>query len=320
MKVIDIINTAVQNKITRFAFELLPPLKGETMNSIFDTIDKLIEFSQSHINVTFHREDIKIIERENGIIERHITRRRPGTIGISSAIAARYGVEVVPHLICGGQNRFETEDALIEMNFLGLHNILALRGDSAKGENHFLPREDGYAHAAELVGQICDMNHGKYIDGEINNCHATDFCIGVAGYPEKHFESPDAKTDIRFLKAKVDAGAHYIVTQMFFDNNKFFKFVEDCRSAGINVPIIPGLKPFSSLRQLEVLPNIFHVELPEDLVNAARKCKSDEDVKTVGVEWAIAQCNELKKAGIPVIHFYTMGRPDSMVRICRELF
>ena len=320
MKVIDIINDAVQKNVTRFAFELLPPLKGETMSSIFNTIDKLIEFSPSHINVTFHREDIKIIERSNGIIERQITRRRPGTIGISSAIAARYGIEVVPHLICGGRNKFETEDALIEMNFLGLHNILALRGDSAKGENHFLPRKDGYAHAAELVRQINDMNNGKYIDVEIENCHATDFCIGVAGYPEKHFESPNLENDIKYLKEKVDAGAHYIVTQMFFNNNKFFKFVDNCRAAGINVPIIPGLKPFSSLNQLEVLPNIFHVELPSELVNAARQCKTDEEVKTLGVEWAIAQGKELKKAGIPVIHFYTMGRPDSMVRICQELF
>ena len=320
MKVIDIINHAAERGETRFTFELLPPLKGETMSSIFNTIDQLMAFSPAYINVTYHREDIKLVERSDGSIERRVIRRRPGTVGISSAIAARYGVEVVPHLICGGCNRFEIEDSLIEMNFLGLHNVLALRGDSAKGENHFLPRKDGHSHAAELVRQISDMNRGKYIDGEIENCHATEFCIGVAGYPEKHIDATDADSDIQFLKEKVDAGAHYIVTQMFFDNKKFFEFVDKCRKAGITVPIIPGLKPFSSLGQLEVLPRIFHVSLPDELVSEARKCKTDEAVKSLGVEWAVAQGRELKKAGAPVIHFYTMGRPDSMVRIGKELF
>lgn len=320
MKVTDIINSAISLGETKFAFELLPPLKGETIGAIFDTIDSLVEFNPAYINVTYHREDVKYIERADGLLERRIVRKRPGTVGISGAIAAKYGIEVVPHLICGGFSKFDIEDALIEMDFLGIQNVLALRGDALKGENGFTPHPKGYAHAVELVKHINQMNNGVYADSEIENCHPTDFSIGVAGYPEKHSQSPNLATDIQYLKAKVDAGAEYVITQMFFDNSKYFAFVEECRKAGITVPIVAGLKPFSSKGQLTMLPQIFHVDLPADLVSAVEKCAKTSDVRQVGVEWAIAQSKELKAAGVPVLHYYSMGKSDNIVKIAKEVF
>ena len=320
MKVIDIINDALAKRQTHFAFELLPPLKGETIGTIYDVIDPLMDFAPSYINVTYHREDVKYVERAGGLLERRVIRRRPGTVGISAAIMARYGVEVVPHLICGGFTKYDTEDALIEMDFLGLNNVLALRGDALKTESRFHASQDGYANAVDVVHQIADMNHGKYIDGEIDNCHPTNFCVGVAGYPEKHAECPNLELDLQYLKEKVDAGADYVVTQMFFDNSKYFDFVKRCRQVGITVPIIPGLKPFSTKNQLKVLPQTFHVDLPQELVTEVMRCKTSDDVRKVGVEWAVAQATELKKAGVPVLHFYTMGRPDSMIEIGKQLF
>ncbi|MCD7962690.1 MAG: methylenetetrahydrofolate reductase [NAD(P)H] [Rikenellaceae bacterium] len=320
MKVIDIINDAVESGRTRFAFELLPPLKGETIGTIYETIDNLIRFDPAYINITYHREDIKYIERADGLLERRIVRKRPGTISIAAAIKAKYGVEVVPHLICGGLSRFEIEAALIEMDFLGIENVLALRGDSLKGENKFIAHPEGYSYACDLIGHITEMNKGNYIDCEIENCHPTDFCIGVAGYPEKHMQAPNISTDIQYLKNKVDAGAEYIVTQMFFDNSKFFTFVEECRKAGINVPIIPGIKPFSTKTQLTMLPHIFHVDLPDELVSEVSACKNNQEVRKVGVEWAVAQGRELIKSGVPALHFYTMGKSDNMIRIAEQLF
>jgi methylenetetrahydrofolate reductase (NADPH) len=317
MKVVDLIKNRHK---TAFSFEVLPPIKGTGIEKLYQDIDTLREFDPQYINITTHRSEYVYKELGNGLFERTRLRRRPGTVAVAAAIHNKYNITTVPHILCSGFSREDIEYELLDLQFLNITDLLVLRGDKAKHEASFTPEPNGPSHALDLAQQINDFNRGVFIDGSPIKVTNTPFSYGVACYPEKHEEAPNIEQDIYWLKKKVEAGAEYAVTQLFYDNDKFFKFVEDCRSAGINVPIIPGLKPFSSLRQLEVLPNIFHVELPEDLVNAARKCKSDEDVKTVGVEWAIAQCNELKKAGIPVIHFYTMGRPDSMVRICRELF
>lgn len=320
MHITHILQEALTQGKPRFAVELLPPLKGDGTQRIFAALDPLMEFSPAYINITYHREDVKYVEKENGLLERHTVRRRPGTVGISAAIQKKYGIEVVPHLICGGQSRYDIEDALIDLDFLGIHNVLALRGDNLKGEHTFRAHPDGHTHAAELVGQIARMNQGVFIDGEVEQCHNSDFCIGVAGYPEKHAEAPNRAEDIRRLKAKVEAGAHYIVTQMSFDNTKILAFIAECRAAGIDVPIIPGIKPFSTKAQLTMLPQIFHVDLPEALVHEVNACKNNTDVREVGVQWAIAQGRELLAAGIPVLHFYTMGKTDNMVKIAQALF
>ncbi len=320
MQVIDIINQATEDGKTRFAFELLPPLKGAGVSGVFEAIDPLIEFDPAYINVTYHREDVKYVEREDGLLEKRIVRRRPGTVGISAAIMKRYGVEVVPHLICGGMSKYDIEDALIDMDFLGIHNVLALRGDNLRGEHVFRPHPDGHRNATELVRQIANMNRGIFIDHEVEVCIHSKFCIGVAGYPEKHAEAANRETGLKYLKAKVDAGASYIVTQMSFDNSKIFDFIRDCREMGINVPIIPGIKPFSTNAQLSMLPQVFHVDLPQELVTEVEKCKDNGQVREVGVEWAIAQARELKKAGVPVLHFYTMGKTDNMQKIARAIF
>lgn len=303
-----------------FTFELLPPLKGDNIDVIFETIEQLAPYSPSYINVTYHREEVKFIEREGGLLERRIIRKRPGTVGISAAIMARFGIEVVPHLICGAFSKYEIEDALIDLNFLGIDNVLALRGDAAPGEKRFRSVKDGYEHADGLVRQITAMNRGEYLDSELEQSKATSFCIGVAGYPEKHAEAPNMARDIAHLKAKIDAGAEYIVTQMFFDNQKYFDFVEACRQAGITVPIVAGLKPFSSATQLTVLPQTFGVHLPEELVSAVKQAKGTEAIREVGVEWAIRQGRELMAAGVPALHFYTMGRADNVEKIAKALF
>lgn len=305
---------------TLFAFEMLPPLKGDNIDTIFETINRLREFAPSYINVTYHREEVKLIERKDGLLERRTIRKRPGTVGIAAAIAARYGIEVVPHLICGGFSKFDTEDALIDLTFLGIDNVLALRGDNIHGERSFTSSVNGHSHAIELVGQIAAMNRGEYLDSEMQTTKATNFSIGVAGYPEKHSEAANLQSDIAHLKAKIDAGADYIVTQMFFDNEKYFEFVSLCRAAGIHVPIIAGLKPFSTFKQLSMLPQIFHVDLPAELVSAVESCKNNDAVREVGIEWAIRQGRELKAAGVPALHFYTMGKADNVERIARGIF
>ena len=320
MQVIDIINKAIEEGKTRFAFELLPPLKGAGISGVFDAIDPLMEFDPAYINVTYHREDVKYVEREDGLLEKRIVRRRPGTVGISAAIMKRYGVEVVPHLICGGMSKYDIEDALIDMDFLGINNVLALRGDNLRGEHAFRPHPDGHRNATELVRQIANMNRGIFIDHEVEVCIHSKFCIGVAGYPEKHAEAANRETGLKYLKAKVDAGASYIVTQISFDNSKIFEFIRDCREMGITVPIIPGIKPLSTKTQLSILPQVFHVDIPQELVAEVERCKDNSQVREVGVEWAIAQAKELKKAGIPVLHFYTMSKTDNMQKIAREIF
>ena len=305
---------------TLFAFELLPPLKGETISSIYHTVDVLGAYQPAYINITYHREEVKFIEREGGLLERRVVRKRPGTVGISAAIAARYGIDVVPHLICGGLSRYDIEDALIEMNFLGIDNVLALRGDNVRGEHAFRPHPGGHLHASELVAQIAGMNRGEYLSGEVEHPAPTDFCIGVAGYPEKHAEAPNLQTDIEYLKQKVDAGAHYIVTQMFFDNAKYFDFVARCRREGIEVPIVAGIKPFSTKAQLSLLPQVFGVNIPEELSRAVASAADNAAVRRIGIEWAIGQCRELIRQGVPALHFYTMSRPDNVEAVVKAVF
>ncbi|MBS1932977.1 MAG: methylenetetrahydrofolate reductase [NAD(P)H] [Bacteroidetes bacterium] len=304
---------------TLISFEILPPLKGKTINSIYDHLDPLMEFKPSFINVTYHRSETMFKKKTDGTFEKVEVRKRPGTVGICAAIMNHYQVDAVPHLICGGFTKRETEDALIDLNFLGIDNVLVLRGDAAKNESSFEPEPDGNRYALDLLKQVVNLNHGVYIEDDIKNGSKTNFCIGVAGYPEKHFEAPNLDTDLMFLKAKVEAGAEYITTQMFFDNQKFFEFAKACKENGIDVPIIPGLKPISSKKQLSLLPKVFHVDLPTDLSSAIMKCKNDDEVEKVGTEWLIHQSKELKKAGVPVLHYYTLGKPKVIWNVVKEI-
>lgn len=291
------------------------------MQGVFGAIDPLAEFDPAYIDVTFHREVMHTQTLANGRTERHVARRRPGTVGISAAIRSRYGIETVPHIICGGLSRYDIEDALIDMDFLGLHNVLALRGDKSPDEAVFTPHPQGHAHAIDLVRQIMAMNRGEFVDGEVEVCHHSEFSIGVAGYPEKHADATSMDEDIAHLKEKVDAGAKYIVTQLFFDNSKFLAYRERCRKAGINVPIVPGIKPFAVARHLEILPRIFGTSIPEALEREVRlHIDNPTAVREIGSEWCIAQCRELKDAGVPVLHFYTMSRTEEIARIAKALF
>lgn len=317
MKVTEHLKNA---KKTLFSFEILPPLKGKSINSIYESIDPLLEFEPSFINVTYHREEFIYKKREKGYLEKINIRKRPGTVGICAAIINKYKIDAIPHLICGGFTKEETENALIDLQFLGIDNVLALRGDPIKTESSFVPEENGHAHAIDLVKQIVRMNQGIYLDDEITEASPTQFCIGVAGYPEKHFEALNMKTDLLYLKAKVDAGADYIVTQMFFDNEKYFQFLNLCREYGINVPIIPGIKPITNLKHIQFLPKTFHVDFPEALADELVNCKSDKEVKEVGIEWAIKQSKELISKGAPCIHYYTMGKSESVKRIAKQVF
>ena len=321
MNVLDIIRETSARETTRFSFELLPPLKGDGTRSVFTTIEALREFDPAFINVTFHRESIKETLTPDGHIEWHRMRRRPGTVGISAAIRDRFGIEVVPHLICGGLSRYDIEDALIDMDFLGLHNVLALRGDRSQNERRFMPHPQGHAHAADLVRQIAAMNRGEFVDGEVEECHHSKFSIGVAGYPEMHEEAASPEADIACLKAKVDAGAEYVVTQLFYDNARFFDYVRRCREASITVPIIPGIKPLSTVRHLTLLPRTFGCHIPEELEREVLRHKDDpKAVREVGTEWAVAQSRELVEAGVPVLHYYPMGKADNIIKIAKAIF
>lgn len=316
MKVIDHINAAED---TLFSFEILPPLKGKSIQSIYDGIDPLMEFKPKFINVTYHREEYIYKERDKGLLEKVAIRKRPGTVGICAAIMNKYDVDAVPHLICGGFSKEETENALIDLQFLGIDNVLALRGDPIKTESTFTPHPKGHRYAVELIEQITALNEGKYSLDEIQLA-PTDFCIGTAGYPEKHFEAMNMDTDLHYLKKKVEAGAEYIVTQMFFDNQKFFDFVEQCRAAGITVPIIPGLKPIKTLRHINFLPKFFNIDLPKELSSELLKCKSNDDVRQLGIEWGTAQTKELKESGVPCIHYYTMSNSNEVREIASNVF
>jgi methylenetetrahydrofolate reductase (NADPH) len=305
---------------TLFSFELLPPVKGNSIKGIYDAIDPLMEFNPPFIDVTYHREDYIYKEREDGLLEKVSYRKRPGTVAICAAIMNRYKVDAVPHLICGGFTKEETEDALIDLQFLGIDNVLVLRGDARKADAAFVPTPGGHAYASGLLKQVTQMNQGKYLHQEHDDTFKTDFCIGVAGYPEKHFESPNLKTDFKYLKKKIDLGADFIVTQMFYDVQKYIDFVEQCRKNDIHVPIIPGLKPITSSKQLVSLPKLFHIDVPEALSEAVSSCKSEAEVKEVGIEWMIHQGKELVKIGAPVLHFYTMSNPGPTKKIAEAIF
>ncbi len=318
MKVIDHLKQA--NGKTLFTIEILPPLKGENIRNLFNNIDPLMEFKPPFIDVTYHREEYVYRKKSGGLLEKISTRKRPGTVGICAAIQNHYKIDTVPHIICGGFNREETENALIDLHFLGVDNVLVLQGDAIKSESKFVPEPDGHRYASELLQQVVAMNKGQYLDEELAMADHTNFCIGVAGYPEKHFNAPNLKSDLKYLKLKVDLGAEYIVTQMFFDNRKYFEFVDLCRSNGINVPIIPGLKPLTGKGQLTVLPKTFHIDIPEELSEAAERCKDNDAVKEVGIEWAIQQSRELMQQGVPTLHYYSMGKSDPIYRIAKALF
>ena len=318
MKISDHIANA-QGK-TLFSFELLPPVKGQSIQAIYDAIDPLMEFNPPFIDVTYHREDYIYKQHANGLLERVVYRKRPGTVAICAAIMNKYKVDAVPHLICGGFTKEETENALIDLHFLGIDNVLVLRGDARKADSKFIPTPGGHAYASELLQHVVNMNNGRYLHDDTDNSEKTNFCIGVAGYPEKHFEAPNPDTDFKYLKQKVDLGADFIVTQMFFDNRKYKAFVDRCRANGIHIPIIPGLKPITSSKQLVGLPKIFHLDIPVELSEAIQACKSEKDAKEVGIEWMIQQCKELKEMGAPVLHFYTMGNPEPTKRIIQAVF
>ena len=307
-------------KDTLVSFEILPPLKGKTITSIYDHLDPLMEFKPSWINVTYHRSETMFKKKTDGTFEKVDVRKRPGTVGICAAIMNHYNIDAVPHIICGGFTRRETEDALIDLQFLGIDNALILRGDAAKNESSFEPEPGGNKYAIDLLKQVGQLNQGIYLDEDILNGGKTDFCMGVSGYPEKHFESPNFEIDLIKTKEKVDAGAEYIMTQMFFNNQKFIDYVQACRDMGIIVPIIPGLKPITNKKQLTILPRIFHVDIPTDLSNAINKCKTDAECEQVGTEWLIQQSKELKAAGVPVLHYYTLGKPKVIRDVCKEIF
>ena len=301
------------------SFEILPPTKGKSIQSIHKILDPLMEFYPSFINVTYHRSEQIFKQRTDGSFNRVDIRKRPGTVGICAAIMNHYKVDAVPHLICGGFSKDETENALIDLNFLGINNVLVLRGDPPKGEKYFRPHPNGHNFAIDLVKQVVELNQGSYLEDDITNADSTNFCIGVAGYPEKHFESANPMLDLMHLKQKVDAGAEYIATQMFFDNKKYFEFVNQCREADINVPIIPGLKPLSTQRQLTMIPSIFHVDLPEELVKNMMNASTKEDQRKVGEDWLFKQAHELMDQGAPGLHFYTLGKPDLVYNVMKKL-
>ena len=317
MNVIEHLNNA---RSTLFSIEVLPPQKGKTIDDLLKVIEPLLEFKPPFIDVTYHREEIIYKRRLDGLVEEIPLRKRPGTAGICAAVKGRFSVDTVPHLVCGGFTKEETEDALFTLHYLGITNLLLLQGDADKNPTSNAQAKAGHKYASELVSQVANMNRGRFLHEETENELKTNFCIGVAGYPEKHFESPNLATDLKWLKHKIDCGAHYIVTQMFFDNQKFFSFVEKCRAMGINVPIIPGVKPLATKAQLTNLPKMFHIDIPEELADAVEKCKDDKAVKRVGIEWAIQQSKELKAANVPCLHYYTMSRSEATVEIAKAVF
>jgi methylenetetrahydrofolate reductase (NADPH) len=317
MKITEYINQAEK---TLFSFEILPPLKGQSLNELLVGIEPLMEFKPPFVDVTYHREEFIYKKHPNGLLEKVSTKKRPGTVGICAAIMNRFHVEAVPHMLCGGFTKEETENALIDLNFIGVQNVLALRGDAPKNEGVFVAEPNGHVYTKDLVAQIYRMNQGKYLHEETETGFHTDFCVGVGGYPEKHFEAPSMKFDLKHLKEKIDAGAEYIVTKMFFDNQKFFEFERKVRELGITIPIIPGLKPITTLGQISMLPRTFFLDLPDPLMDELEKCKTNADVKQVGIEWAIQQSKELVANGTKVLHYYTMSKADATYKIAKEVF
>ena len=305
---------------TLFSFEIIPPQKGKSIQELYDNIDPLMEFNPPFIDVTTSREEFVYIDKGNGLLDKKLTRMRPGTLGICASIKHKYNVDTIPHVLCGGFTKEETEYLLVDCHYLGIDNVMALRGDAMKDEKYFIPKNGGNDYAIDLVKQIKLLNDGKYLHDLLDVDNKSDFCIGVAGYPEKHLESPSLQSDLRRLKEKVDAGADYVVSQMFFDNSKYFEFVDKARAMGITIPIIPGIKPIAVKKHMQLLPQVFRVDLPEDLISAIEKCKSSAEVKIVGIEWAIQQSLELKQAGVPVLHYYSMGKSENIRQIAKALF
>ena len=318
MKVTQHIEDAKGN--TLFSFEIIPPQKGKSIQELYDNIDPLMEFKPPFIDVTTSREEFVYIDKGNGLLDKKLTRMRPGTLGICASIKHKYNVDTIPHVLCGGFTKEETEYLLVDCHYLGIYNVMALRGDAMKDEKYFIPKNGGNNYAVDLVKQIKLLNDGKYLHDLIDVDNKSDFCIGVAGYPEKHLESPSLQSDLKRLKEKADAGADYVVTQMFFDNSKYFEFVEKARAMGITIPIIPGIKPIAVKKHMQLLPQVFRVDLPEDLINAIEKSTSSAEVKAVGIEWAIQQSLELKKAGVPVLHYYSMGKSENIKQIAKAVF
>lgn len=317
MNVIEKINSS---KSPLFTFELLPPLKGRSIVRIYNAIEKLLDFEPAYINFTSHRNEVVYNENADGSVTKNIIRKRPGTIALAAAVKYKYNITVVPHVICSGFTKEETENALIEMDFLGITDVLALRGDPPKGFRRFEPEKGGHRHTSELVEQIVNMNKAIYLDKALKNTKSSNFCIGVAGYPEKHFEAPNMEEDLRNLKLKVDNGASYIVTQMFFNNQVFFKFCERCREIGITVPIVPGIKPISAMSDIDLLPQTFSIDLPSDLYNAVKKCKTDQEAREIGIEWCIAQTKDLLAHNVPGVHYYTLSDTENIARIVKASF
>lgn len=318
MKVTDLIKA---NGKTGFSFEVLPPLKGKGISQLFRNIDILKEFKPLYINITTHRSEMVYKNTPDGLYQKVSERSRPGTVAVAAAIQQKYGIPAVPHIICSGFSRIETEYALIDLNFLGITNLLILRGDKAKHENRFIPNDNGYSHATELQLQINEFNRGYFIDGtKMDIVTGEPFSYGVAGYPEKHEEAPNIDIDIQYARQKVDNGAEYIVTQMFFDNKKYYDFVDRCRRAGINVPIIAGLKPITTMSQLNLLPKVFHVDLPMELATELMKCHTDTEAKQVGVEWCRMQAADLIAHNIPSIHFYSLNATRSVEQVARDVY
>lgn len=317
MSVVDVLKTPGE---TGFSFELLPPLKGTGIEKLYTDIDKMREFNPKYINITTHRSEYVYKDLGDGLFQRSRLRRRPGTVAVAAAIQNKYGIRVVPHILCSGFTKEETEYVLLDLQFLGIYDLLVLRGDKAKHENAFIAEEGGHLHALDLIGQINDFNQGIFVDGSPIKKAGTPFRFGVACYPEKHVESPNMETDIYWLKKKVEAGAEYAVTQLFYDNRKYFDFVRQARLAGLTIPIVPGLKPLTKRSQLSVVPKTFNVDLPEPLVRAIEECKREEDVAKVGVEWCVAQCLELMESGVPSLHFYALGATDSVCEVAKRIY
>jgi len=317
MQVIDILNEA---KKPLFTFELVPPLKGGDVQTLLESVRTLSEFAPAYINVTNHQQEVVYVEREDGLLERRTVHKRPGTVALSALIQYTFGIPVVAHLICGGMDADQLEDALVELNFLGIENILALRGDPPNGVKRFVPVKGGYDHSSDLVTQIARLNEGIYLDEQLQNAQKTHFCTGVAGYPEKHGEAPNLTYDIQMLKKKVDSGAQYIVTQMFFDNSVYYRFVDDCRKEGITVPIIPGIKPIGSKRDLATIPQTFHVDFPDELVSLLNGATKLAEIREIGEYWCIKQSKDLLAHDVPGVHFYTLGKADRVAKIVREVF
>jgi len=314
MKVSEHLDRASEPLIS---YEIIPPKRGGSAEQILKVVEELMAFDPPFIDVTSHSAEVSYEQTENGTWERRVKRKRPGTIGLCAAIEARFDIDTVPHLLCRGFTREETEDALIELNYLGIDNVLAIRGDDTGYEKPLKRNRSRNEYAVDLVRQIVDMNQGQYLE-DLMEAQSTDFCVGVGGYPETHFEAPNLSWDIMRLKQKVEAGADYVVTQMFFDNEYFFNFVEECRDVGIDVPIIPGVKILKRKRHLRVLPKYFHTEIPEELA-AEVDAADPEDVQDIGVEWAIRQTKELMSAGVPCVHFYIMSSADTVTKVVEPL-